>query len=78
MKDEIKKFNNFINEDNNTEKRYVATVNFYVYAKSDKEALEQMEKFCDKQITKEDNQCSLVNLYEQPFGTTISRNIYGD
>ncbi len=72
--DRFKKFNNIIQE-NNSEKRYVATIEFYVYAKDDNEAIEYVNKFCDEQKTKEDNQCEITNLIEQPFGTIESRKI---
>jgi len=57
-------------------KRYVAVVEFYVYAETDEKAIEQAKDFCKSQDRVNDNKCSLTNLVEQPFGTLTNRQIY--
>lgn len=59
-----------------TEKRYVAVVDFYVYAKDDNEAMQKAKGMCDS--FDGDSECSVVKLVEQPFGTTNSRVIFGE
>ena len=60
-----------------TEKRYVAVVEFYVWAKTDEEAIEQVKKQCKEQDDKNDDRCELIKLVEQPFATLDNRLIYG-
>ena len=60
-----------------TEKRYVAVVGFYVWAKTDEEAIEQVKKQCKEQDDKNDDRCELIKLVEQPFATLDNRLIYG-
>lgn len=58
------------------DKRYVAVVEFYVYAKTDEEATEKAKAMCKEQDKKNDDRCSLVKLVEQPFATLGSRIVY--
>lgn len=56
-------------------KRYVATVEFYVWADSDMEATNQAKSLCKEQDAKADNRCELVSLVEQPFGILGNRSV---
>lgn len=57
------------------EKRYVATIEFYIYAESDIEAKEQMDKICKERKEQFDDQTSIVSLWEQPSGTLSARKV---
>lgn len=48
--------------------RYLATVNFYVYAKSDEEAKVQTENMRDIIAKRDDNQAEVVSIYTAEFG----------
>lgn len=60
------------------EKRYVAVIDFYVWAESDEEATKKVRDLCKIQDAKNDDKCSLIELAEQPFGTLSSRKVYID
>ena len=59
------------------EKRYVAVVEFFVWAKTDEEAIEQVKEQCKEQDDKNDDRCELIKLVEQPFATLGNRPVYG-
>lgn len=59
------------------EKRYVAVIEFYIWAKTDEEAVEQVKKRCKEQGAKNDDMCELMKLVEQPFATLGNRLVYG-
>jgi len=48
--------------------RYIATVNFYIYAKTDKEAKEQVKNMRDFIAKRDDNQAKVISLCEAKFG----------
>lgn len=50
-------------------KRYVATVDYYVWADNEEEALKKVENNCEKQRLKHDDSCKMVGIVEQKFGT---------
>lgn len=56
------------------EKRYVVTVDFYVWAEDDRSATQQAEESLDR-INVDDNKASIVSIHEQPTGTTKSRKL---
>lgn len=58
-----------------TQKRYVATADFYVYADTDEEAIQKAKSIAKAQDIKYDDRCSLIELCEQPTGTIINRQI---
>lgn len=62
-------------KESSAEKRYVVRTEFYIYAKSDDEAISQAKDHCTKQDRREDDGCSIVLLVEQPFGTIGNRPI---
>ena len=56
-------------------KRYTVTLDLYVYEKDDKAAIKAANKLV-KQLSKvEDNDASLVSIYETPFGTFENRRV---
>lgn len=59
------------------EKRYVAVIDFYIYANSDEEAKKKAQTMCT-QIDDGENECSVIKLAEQPTGSLDNRVIYGE
>ena len=59
-----------------TKKRYIASVDYYVYANSDKEAIEMCKLKCKEQDANNDDKCALLSIIEQPFGTFSTKIIY--
>ena len=56
-------------------KRYAATVDFYVFAESDKDAIKQAEDFCKEQTDKKDNQCKVIEIHDTPVASFYSRKL---
>lgn len=56
-------------------KRYTATIDFYILAKSDQEAEFIVQAFCQSLRKEKDNQANLLELHETPFGTLAARKI---
>lgn len=57
------------------EKRYTAVVEFYIWAKTDEEAVEQAKKQCKEQDYKNDDKCKLIELFESSFSNLGNRLI---
>jgi hypothetical protein len=57
----------------NNEKRYVATVEFYVWGDNDEDVIKQVQEYCTEQDLKNDNHCNLISLVEQPLGKIGNR-----
>ena len=57
----------------NNEKRYVATVEFYVWGDNDEDVIKQVQEYCTEQDLKNDNHCNLISLVEQPWGKIGNR-----
>jgi len=52
-------------------KRYVVTIDFYIYAESDEQAKEKAKQFVDDVqfvVDKTENNASVVSINEAPFG----------
>ena len=60
----------------NGEKRYVVTFEKYIWAKDDNDAKEQANQFAVDEQLKNDDQCRVKEIVEQPFGTFENRKIY--
>lgn len=58
-----------------TQKRYVALVDFYVWANDDNDAINKTKEMCAS-FGEDDNQCDVIKLVEQPFGSMKSRTVY--
>lgn len=58
------------------EKRYIAIIELYVWANTDKEAIEQAMQLCRSEDDKNDNSCQLIKLVEQPVATLGNRLVY--
>lgn len=60
----------------NGEKRYVLTFEKYIWAKDDNDAKEQANQFAVDEQLKNDDQCQVQGIVEQPFGTFGNREVY--
>ena len=58
-----------------SENRYVVTVELYMYAKDDKDVKKQANKLVKDLQKKDDNQASIVSIFEQKFGTLGNREV---
>ncbi len=56
-------------------KRYIAQVEIVIWANDDKEAIKDINGFCEKQVRDNDNDCQVIELVEQPFGTIGNRDV---
>lgn len=56
-----------------TKKRYAVTVNYYVWAENENEAIKIANKNCKNQDEKNDDKCSLVIIDEIPFGRILKK-----
>lgn len=56
-------------------KRYVATIEIYVYSKSDLSGCVEADEICKELRNKYDNHAAVVDFVEQPFGKIESRKI---
>ncbi len=58
-----------------SEKRYVATIQFYVWADDDQQAKAFTEDICQELNDKNDCRAEITELGEQPFATIHYREI---
>ena len=56
------------------EKRYVVTMDLYVFAENDSDAIASAYKLADK-IGEMGNGCAVVEMCEQPFGQIGNRKV---
>jgi len=54
-------------------KRYVGTIEMYVWAENDDQAIDNLSELCKEQRRLNNNDCSVVGLVEQPTGTLGNR-----
>jgi uncharacterized protein (UPF0210 family) len=54
-------------------KRYAVTIDLYVHADSDAEAIKQADKIAEKLRSKEDNHASVLEIWENQFGSLNHR-----
>ena len=45
-------------------KRYVVTVDFYVWCESDQEAIQKAQEYAKNQREKEDDRCGVVSVHD--------------
>lgn len=57
------------------DKRYVVTMDMYVYAENDHMARKNAHKLADGLKSKLDNQAAVLEIHEQPFSTLGSRKL---
>ena len=57
------------------ENRYVVNVSYFVHAKDDRDAERKAIALCHQQRKKYDNQCSIEELNELPFGSLSPRKV---
>ena len=55
--------------------RYTIDLQLYIWADSDKEAIELARKIQQRQRDKFDNRCNINRLAEAPFGRILEREI---
>lgn len=59
-------------------KRFVLTVDLYIYADSEEEAKKTAKVCIDKLKETDDNKASIISLYEQNWGTLTNRELHYD
>jgi 3-methyladenine DNA glycosylase AlkD len=69
LMEEIRKIIRETLEELSREQRYVATMEFYVWAESDEEAKVEANRMAEEMQIKYDNQASIKELGNQPYGT---------
>ena len=67
--EEIRKIIREIFEEQMKAQRYVAKIDFYVYANSDEEAMAKSKSIADEMEMRTANQAKVVELGKQSFGT---------
>lgn len=70
------KFKEYMFEATSGKKRYVATIELYVWADNDADAKKNAEKIATALDNKLDNDASVTSLYEQLTGTLDNRKIF--
>lgn len=65
----------FINLKNKFMKRYVATIDLYVYAENDNEAYKKSKEVVDVVQELDDNRAGIVSVEEVPFASRATRKI---
>lgn len=56
-------------------KRYSLTIDLYMFAESDEEAIAKSNELVRKQQQKHDNQASIIELHETPFASLAARKV---
>lgn len=56
-------------------KRYIVTVDMYVYARNDQHAISKAKMIAKRQCDQYDNQCEVVDIIERPFASLMSRQV---
>ena len=56
-------------------KRYATTIDLYVYAESDEDAIKQSEQIAKQMDLDNDNKASVQSIHEQSFGQLTSRKV---
>jgi hypothetical protein len=57
-------------------KRYSVTLDAYIYARNDQEAMVKAAKLVDSLQCKHDNQAQVIKLEETPFASCASRLVH--
>jgi hypothetical protein len=58
------------------EKRYLVSVEMYMYAKDDEDVQKKAQQFADRLKGKYDNQAVVMSIYEQPFASLSNRKLF--
>jgi hypothetical protein len=56
-------------------KRYAVTIDLYVYADSDQDAIKQADDIAKQMDLDNDNKASVQSIHEQSFGQLTSRKV---
>ena len=59
-----------------TVSRYILTMDMYIYAKGDEDAINKAQKIAQKEKDKHDNQAQVLKVHSAPFGTMQAKTIY--
>lgn len=57
------------------DKRYTVTVQMYVWAANDKEAIQEAKSIVEDEIRENDNNCRLISVTENEFGSMPEREV---
>lgn len=57
------------------EKRYVVTLDLYVYSENDSEAIAKAHNLANTIANINANECSVIDIVEQPFGVIGNRKV---
>jgi hypothetical protein len=58
------------------EKRYTVTLDMYIHARNDREAMVKAALLAEELRNKEDNQAQVLSLDETPFASCESRRVH--
>jgi hypothetical protein len=56
-------------------KRYAVTIDLYIHAENDSDAIKQADKIAEKLRSKEDNHASVLEIWENKFGSIDHRRV---
>lgn len=54
-------------------KRYAVTIDLYIHAENDSDAIKQADEIAEKLRSKEDNHASVLEIWENQFGSLNHR-----
>ena len=66
-----------LKEVSNDKQRYIVTMDFYIYADDNENAIELAKHIAEKQVEEYDNNASILKIEHQPWGTIESKLIWG-
>lgn len=72
---EIRKIIKETLEESFKQKRYVASIDFYIYAENESDAINQAKNIASEIDLKYDNKASLNSIGEKPFGLSNYKSI---
>jgi len=58
------------------DKRYIVTVDMYVYARNDKHAVSKAKMIANRQDQQYGNRCNVVEVAENPFACPTTRTVF--
>ncbi|MDG1950927.1 MAG: hypothetical protein P8J32_09010 [bacterium] len=56
--------------------RYILTMDMYIYAESDEDAIRKSQEIVEKEKDQYDNQAQVLTVHKAPFGTMQAKTIY--
>lgn len=58
------------------QKRYIATVDFFIYVEENEDPKKVLDRWVEDQNRLNDSQCNILTIHDQPFGTLGAKLIY--